>query len=164
VDATLIELAERQSRRFYLAGGDADDARQEALIAAWDATQRWDPAGGLELEQFVAFCVRRRLVTALKLTQRHKHRPLTESLRAIANEDGELEPIAELIPDRRADVVELAEQRDRLRRLAAAWPSLSELERATLEDVVNGRQPATASKSVGNALERARAKLRSAAA
>jgi RNA polymerase sporulation-specific sigma factor len=162
VRAELVELADRMARGWYLPGADDDDVRQVARIAAWESTRCYRPELGASELGFARIVIGRRLREALTAARRRKHGPLTDAVTVAVDEDGDQVVVLELIPDRRVDVAELVEQRDALGRLVDALGGLTELERRTLVDVANGRTAATASKSVDNALQRARHKLRAA--
>lgn len=162
MDAELVDLADRMARRWYLPGADADDVRQVARIAAWESTRCYRPDLGTTPRAFAALVIGRRLREVLKLARRHKHEPLTLAVRVVGDRDGELVDVLDLVADDRADVPELVELRDRVRRLTAAAATLTALERDTLSDVLSGRVSPTASKPVDNALTRARRKLRAA--
>ena len=158
----LVELADRMARGWYLPGADADDVRQVARIAAWESTRCYRPELGTTPRAFAALVIGRRLREALTAARRRKHGPLTDAVTVALDADGDQVTVLELIPDPRTDVAELVEQRDRLGRVTAALGDLTELERATLVEVTSGRLAATASKSVDNALQRARRKLAAA--
>lgn len=162
MDAELVDLADRMARRWYLPGADRDDVRQLARIAAWESTLCYRPELGTTPRHFAALVIGRRLREELTLARRLKHEPLTGARRVALGHDGELVDVLDLIPDARADVGELVEQRERVRRLTAAAATLSPLERETLAGVLSGRVAPTESKTVDNALQRARAKLRAA--
>jgi len=158
----LLELADRMARGWYLPGADADDVRQLARIAAWESTRCYRPELGVPAIAFAQLVIGRRLREAVTCARRRKHGPLTDAVRVAIDHDGDQVVVLELIPSPAADVSELVEQREELEQLAAGLGRLTELERTTLVDVANGRTTATASKSVDNALQRARRKLRAA--
>jgi RNA polymerase sporulation-specific sigma factor len=160
-----IGLAYTVADSYFLPGGDRDDLRQEALIGLWHATLGYQPElapGGFV--PFARLCIERQVLTAVKSATRRKHRALTYSMREARSDEGELLPIVDLLPGRCP--FESLEARDQVRALVAAARRLSSLERAALISVLNG-DPYTAGKvrdkSVDNAVQRARQKLRDAA-
>lgn len=162
MDAELVALADRMAARWYLPGADRDDVRQVARIAAWESTRCYRPELGTTATSFAALVIGRRLREALKLARRRKHEPLTDAVRVAGDRDGELVDVLDLVADDRADVPDLVELREQLRRLTSTAATLTPLERTTLSDVLSGRVAPTASKAVDNALTRARRKLRAA--
>jgi RNA polymerase sporulation-specific sigma factor len=164
----LRPLAYSIAREFYLPGGDADDVRQEALVGLLSGIRTWRPDGGMALKSFVALAVRRQLITALKGANRQKHRPLDESRRAVANADGEIIPILDVLEAPGTDAFEQLAARDELRRLGRDLRvSLSAMEARCLILWANGasyRQieemtDADSWKAVDRAIQRARWKL-----
>lgn len=122
---------------YRVPGLDADDVRQEALVALWEATGIYDAARGP--------------FPALARTIIHRHlRDLLQAatrLKRTATFDHEADP-----PDMRDRIAA------RLELLDLARAGLTDAERAAVADHLNG-VPATQSKSHDNALQRARRKL-----
>lgn len=158
-------LARAIASEFRLPGADREDVEAEAMIGVLEAIRSYRPElatdGGLR--SWVAFVVRRNLYDALTAARRLKHGPLTDSIRDVVAEDGETVPILDVVADPRADVPDLVELRERVRRLRAAIPTLSPLERETIAFVANGgiysRKGAGGTKKMENAVDRARRKL-----
>lgn len=119
---------------------DPDDVRQEALVALWEATGVYDPARGT--------------FPALARTVVHRHlRDLLQAatrLKRTADFDREVDPMD--VRDRIAARLQLVD-------LARAH--LTPTERKAIRDHVNGA-PTKSSRRHGNALQRARRKLRDA--
>lgn len=140
-------------------GADADDVRQEALIALWIATGDYDPSHGVTFPTFARYVVRRRLASVLKMALREKHRPLNESVREVER-DGEWVSVVDTLPGG-LDPLRVAVDRDRLARIVGALELLTPYERASLARVLNGVE---SNKLVHNAAWRARRKLKAVAA
>lgn len=164
------ERAELIARRFFFAGADTDDVRQEALFGILRAIRSFRPDGGASFKSFVIMCVRRWLVTCTYDHGRGKRRVLSESVRSGRDEDGRVVAIADLLPDPCADVARVAEGRAELARIVEALPALTLAEEQALLAVANGHSYAEIEasfglgfKTVDNAVQRARRKLRSAA-
>lgn len=85
-------LAYAIARDYFLPGGDVDDVRQEAMIGVWKALRDYRPDGGKALPNFVALCVRRQLITAVKTATRVKHEALTFSDRIGEDVGAEIRP------------------------------------------------------------------------
>lgn len=152
--------------RFRLPGYGFEDARQEGMIGLHIAIARYD--GRSSLKSFIALVVERRLQTALRLALREKHRALTESIREILLENGDLVDVLDTLSSPRArDPYLVAVDNERLRDLIAKIATLSPFERKCLTGVVNGLSYAeienvcdsASMKRVDNALFRARLKL-----
>lgn len=91
------------ARKFFLAGGDHDDVRQQALIGFWKAVRDYSVDAPASFHSFARACMERHLITAVKAANRMKHQPLTKSDRiathdAENSEDGE-GPRATQLPD-----------------------------------------------------------------
>ena len=69
-------FARARSRAYFVAGGDADDLEQEALIALVKAAGDHRPEDG-PFRPFADLCITRGLVSAIRRANRHKHRVLT---------------------------------------------------------------------------------------
>jgi RNA polymerase sigma factor (sigma-70 family) len=142
-------LAYTLAREVWFPGADIEDVRQEALVALLDASRRWRP-GAAPFTAFACFVIRRQLRSRLRIATRARARVLSESLRNAWDVEG-------------PDFDELVEQRERLGRVVAALDTLTEHERYSLAHHLNGRQY-IGDKSIDNALQRGREKLRAAAA
>lgn len=126
-----VGLANAIAREFYLPGGDMDDVRQEARLALWIATGRYEDGRGLTFGQYARTMIRRRLIDLLNAALRHKHAVLTNAVRVTVLEDGgELEEVAivDTLPAD-DDVPRLVVLRDTLDRLAAAVDELTPRQR-----------------------------------
>jgi RNA polymerase sporulation-specific sigma factor len=79
---TLIDryrlFARAKARRYYLVGGDADDVEQEALIGLHKAVRDFRPEHQASFRAFAELCVRRQIITAIKMATRQKHQPLNQ--------------------------------------------------------------------------------------
>lgn len=76
------------ARRYFVAGGDRDDVRQQAMIGFWKAVRDFTPDGGASFPSFARTCMQRQVITAVKAANRMKHAPLSRSDR-IAHHDAE---------------------------------------------------------------------------
>lgn len=155
----------RIASRYFLAGGEREDLVQEGLVGLTKAIRDYQPELG-SFPTFAHLCIERQIITAVKTGDRAKHRPLTGALREALSDDGSVLPILELVIDPLTDTPTLAEQRAELARLAEAMRTLSPLERRSILGVANGLSYAQIGgnpKSIDNAVQRARLKLREAA-
>jgi RNA polymerase sporulation-specific sigma factor len=148
---------------YYLPGYERQDVVQEAEIALWVACRQFDGSG--EFRGFAAMVIRRRLNTCVKMANRKKHEPLNLSARVTIEEDGDVTHIADQLPCLH-QVSDRVEDREQLRAvLRAIDRDLSEFERHCVVGLACGLEYVELGefKSVDNALQRARAKLRAAA-
>lgn len=133
---------------FFAAGQTHDDLRQEALIGLWGAVRNYraDRAVG-KFKSFADLCIRRQLVTALKLSKRDKHRPLNEAILlstpATRPSAGEASAddlrLADVIADPIADPhLEFLARQDFDLVRETIIHGLTDLERAVLIGIVNG--------------------------
>lgn len=135
------------AKDYYLPGGDRDDVRQEALIALWIACRDHDPKKG-PFPSFARMVVRRRLDSCVKQARRPKQLVLTDAARD--DWDGPTLP----------DACTVAIDRERLRSVAAAVCTLTQLERQSLRRLLNGEPQRD--KQDENTRWRLRRKLRAA--
>jgi RNA polymerase sporulation-specific sigma factor len=178
-EAAIIERYEPICRvaitGFFLPDADREDLLQEARVALLDAARCYRPDRGASFETFARFCIRRHLTDLIKGANRAKRLALTEALRVVRNEEGELAPVIELQPASSAtDPQHRLETREEFERLKRGLALLSEGERRSVLGVAMGlseaeiqesfaNEPRLWRLSVDNALWRARRRLRFAA-
>ena len=136
-------------------GLDFDDAVQEGILGLLRAIKTYDPAKGAGFTTYADVCIRNAAADAAKRARRKKHAPLNQSV-----------PLPEEQPAPGPEELVLQSEQD-----ASAFETLSQrlsvLERRVLALFLEG-QPYSAiaaqlgipEKSVDNALQRVRAKLR----
>lgn len=156
-------IAFNVAKDYFIVGSEAQDVRQEALIALWIAARDYKPERG-PFAPFADMVIRRRLASCVKMANRQKHTPLNQSLRTIVCPSGEERDIEEAAPHLH-QVVNMAEGRANLALIIRAIDSeLSEFERECVIGVAVGMDYLDMGpvKKVDNALFRARKKLRKA--
>jgi RNA polymerase sporulation-specific sigma factor len=179
-ERSLIErhepLARQICRGFFLANGDSADLLQAARIGLWQAIHCWDPERGTRFRHFAVLVMRREVMMLVSASRARNQGLLNSacSLQAECARNGDTPglSLAEVLaaPARDAcDPAEVTLWRERLELILAALPELSEHERGSLSMTLNGLgQPqigaelGTGAKSINNALQRARRKLRAA--
>ena len=163
-------FASAKGRGYYIAGGDADDIAQEALIGLYKAVRDYRSDRQASFRVFAELCITRQIMTAIKTARRRKHQPLNQYV-SISPARGEEPPesFAEhLLRDHRtadpADDVVADDRAQAVERAMEAMLSGFEvdvlrlfLEGQTYQEIgaVLGRHP----KSVDNALQRIKRKL-----
>ena len=152
----------------YLPGGDRDDLDQEARIEILQAIRDWDPERRVPFRNFAWLCAVREARMAVNAARARKHQPLNGA-RPLHPIDADAPALQETLaaagrPDQ--DPVAKTLGRERLRRILAHVPSLTELERGALVLSASHRtRRETAAllgvgeRAVNNALQRARKKL-----
>ena len=155
------------ARNYFVAGGDRDDVKQEAMIALLDALRRFDPDRGASFKSFAALVIARRLKTAVRMALAGKHAPLNQSVRGAYVVDDQAVDVVELVPDRAGDVADVVDRRLELAALGGVVRELSRIERTAITGFANGRTYAAIAgdlglteKAVDNAIQRARRKAR----
>jgi RNA polymerase sporulation-specific sigma factor len=154
-------LARGIANCYYLAGADADDVLQEALVALLIAIRSYRPAVG-KFRPFARVVIHRRLASAIKTANAEKHKMLSRATRSGTNEEHERTQIVNLIPAK-ATLEETVLQRETLHSLAAV--KLTPLERHCHQGWLAGLsyREIGQQKTVDNALFRAQQKFQAAA-
>jgi len=67
-------------RKYFLVGSDYDDLLQEARIALYIAAKTYDPRKSSNFEAFAYMVVKRKVISAVRQSQRKKHETLNQSL------------------------------------------------------------------------------------
>ena len=74
------EMLRSKANLYFMVGADRDDVMQEGMIGLFSAIRTFDPKAGASFKTFSEFCVKRRIINAVKMAGRQKHKPLNESL------------------------------------------------------------------------------------
>lgn len=69
-------LVRKKARAMYLIGGDTDDLIQEGMIGLFKAVQDYRPDREASFQTFASLCIERQLYSAVKNSTRQKHIPL----------------------------------------------------------------------------------------
>lgn len=133
------KIADAIARDYFIPGCDKEDLRQEARVALWIATEKYDPARG-KFPTFAHLVIRRHLISLLRVTTKCGRAPRWVEL---------AEGHATSIPY------------ERFHRLIDAFEKLTLKERRTVARILN--EEPLANKSDDNARYAVRKKLRSAA-
>lgn len=137
-------LALMLARDYYLPGSDADDVRQEAMIALWEAARTHDPARG-SFPNWARLVINRHLTDCLRVATSRRATVLHLAMRDV--------PIAAIVDDQ--DI------RDEVRRVVAVSKGFTQPERAALTRIIDGAP--LESKADDNLRYQVRKKLRAAA-
>ncbi len=167
-------LVRQVASAFFLANGEASDIAQVARIGLHDAIHCWDPARGVHFRHFAKMVIRREIMMLVSASRTHNQNFVNTAVsleRTNSHQHNERRlSLAEVLaaPVRDAnDPVEVTLGRERLRLIVGGLPALSRHERGSLAMTLNGqsqreisRELASNPKSINNALQRARRKLR----
>jgi RNA polymerase sporulation-specific sigma factor len=141
-------------------GYDSDDLRQEASIALFHALHSYDANAGTGFRTYSSVCIRRRLCSVLRAGFRPKKLAMVDT---VLIDDAE-----ELFPSQSPEDVWI-ENESRNEKEEKIFSLLSEFENSVFSLYLNGlsykesaERLSVSEKSVGNALQRVRKKLRSA--
>jgi len=74
------EMLRSKANLYFMVGADRDDVMQEGMIGLLSAIRTFDPEAGASFKTFSEFCVKRRIINAVKMAGRLKHKPLNDSV------------------------------------------------------------------------------------
>jgi len=163
-----------RQRGLFLPGGTEDDLIQEGLIGFWEAVSAWRTSAGVPFHRLAQVCIARQVLQAVTAANRLKHGPLNEAARLDESAPhSERRPLTYLDLLRATDgdpeecLMRQEEQHEAHVLLLGLCQGLSRLERESLLRVADGQSYAEVAaalgisrKSVDNAVQRARLKLR----
>lgn len=152
-------LARLESLPYWIAGADRDDVIQEARIGLWEAARCYDRELG-PFPPFAKLVIRLRLLDAIKRANAKRHRPLTGRAHQTVTVDGDQLTLVDAAASPESVEGRVLE-RERLRLVVETIAGLSALERRAIVRAINGH--GCVDKTLDNALQRARRKLRAAA-
>ena len=158
------EFVRKKARAVYLIGGETDDLIQEGMIGLFKAVQDYRPEKEASFRTFAGLCIDRQLYSAIQSSNRQKHLPLNSYVSL--SEAGEAEDLEGRWSENPEAVVI---DQERTRALAQKIrKTLSPMENKVLKYYMQGygyvkiaellgKKP----KSIDNALQRIRGKIRS---
>ncbi|MFQ6866506.1 RNA polymerase sporulation sigma factor SigH [Blautia sp.] len=156
-------LVRKKARAMYLIGGDTDDLIQEGMIGLFKAVQDYRPDREASFQTFASLCIERQLYSAVKNSTRQKHIPLNSyvSLSEEA-ETGSLEGLWSENPE--ALIIDRENTGSLEKQISQ---TLSPMENKVLDYYLKGYSYVQIaelmnkqSKSIDNALQRIRGKIR----
>jgi len=80
-------LARSKSRKFFLTDGTNEDLYQEGLLGVFKAIQDFDSTKNDNFTGFVALCVSRKIIDAIRTSTREKHKMLNDAISIYALDD-----------------------------------------------------------------------------
>lgn len=161
-----------RARKFFLIGGDYEDLIQEGTIGLFKAIRDYNPAKNTSFTTFAELCIRRQLYTAIKSANRKKHLLLNDSLSLdFPVEENDNKNLSDIYADQSImspdEIMESEEKLNEINKIIDTM--LSPLEKTVIEMYLDGKNYREIAKiinkedkSVDNALNRAKNKLRNA--
>ncbi len=157
-------LINAQARSYFLNSGDASDLVQEGMIGVFKAITSFN--GKSSFKTYVYTCIRSNIITAVKKSNRIKHKPLNNYL-SLSGFDGDDEDKTLLISDKNFDpeknYIEKEEEKELKNKIKE---SLSAFEHEILVLYLQGfsysdisKKTNKKEKSIDNAIQRIRRKL-----
>ena len=158
-------LVRQKARAMFLIGGDTDDLIQEGMIGLFKAVRDYQPGREAIFATFAGVCIDRQLYSAIQSSNRQKHIPLNSYVSLNQEEEGS--PIWELsVENPESIVIDQENARDLQQKFMGC---LSPMERTVLDLYLRGegyveiaRILNKSPKSIDNALQRIRSKIREA--
>ena len=162
------ELVKSRARMYFIAGADAEDVIQEGMIGLIKAIRSFDGSKGASFSTFANLCIKRQLITAVKLSNRKKHSPLNYYVSFYTENDDDVALVDELQADQAFEPEnQMLGQLESQKLAETIDKKLSKFERQVLEGYLAGKSYDELAeafgktyKSIDNAIQRIRKKLR----
>lgn len=156
-------LVRQKARAMFLIGGDTDDLIQEGMIGLFKAVRDFQPGREATFATFARMCIDRQIYSAIQNSNRQKHLPLNSYVSL--NQEDESSPIWELSVENPEEIIIDQETARDLQQKISDY--LSPMENKVLDLYLKGegyveigRILGKSPKSIDNALQRIRAKIR----
>lgn len=156
-------LVRQKARAMFLIGGDTDDLIQEGMIGLFKAVRDFQPGREATFATFARMCIDRQIYSAIQNSNRQKHLPLNSYVSL--NQEDESSPIWELSVENPEEIIIDQETTRDLQQKISDY--LSPMENKVLDRYLKGegyveigRIRGKSPKSIDNALQRIRAKIR----
>lgn len=156
-------LVRQKARAMFLIGGDTDDLIQEGMIGLFKAVRDFQPGREAAFATFARMCIDRQIYSAIQNSNRQKHLPLNSYVSL--NQEDESSPIWELSVENPEEIIIDQETTRDLQQKISDY--LSPMENKVLDLYLKGegyveigRILGKSPKSIDNALQRIRAKIR----
>ena len=75
-----IKLVRAKANMYFMAGADEDDVLQEGMIGLLKAVRQFDPEKEASFQTFAGICVTTQIISAIRTSQRNKHKALNTSV------------------------------------------------------------------------------------
>lgn len=162
-------LVTRQSRSLYIIGADEEDLIQEGMIGLIKAVNDYKADKGASFKTFAFMCVRRQMLTAINNSNNRKNIPLNHYISIYGDGNGDyVSPLDEMdsgVITNPEDIMLARLQETDLIKVIES--KLSKFEHQVLDEYLTGasyeeigERLGKTAKSIDNAVQRIRAKLR----
>lgn len=159
------DLVRKRANTLYLIGGEKDDLIQEGMIGLFKAVRDYQPEKEASFQTFAGICVDRQIYSAIQGSNRQKHMPLNTYI-SLSDSDEEEAGLGEQWAENPESIII---DRENTRALAEEINKiLSPMENEVLSYYLDGYNyvrigeiMGKSSKSIDNALQRIRGKIRS---
>lgn len=162
-------LVTRQSRSLYIIGADEEDLIQEGMIGLVKAVNDYKADKGASFKTFAFMCVRRQMLTAINNSNNRKNIPLNHYISIYGDGNGDyVSPLDEMdsgVITNPEDIMLARLQESDLIKVIES--KLSKFEHQVLDEYLTGasyeeigERLGKPAKSIDNAVQRIRAKLR----
>ena len=113
-------LVLKNSKKYFLVGGENEDLIQEGMIGLFSAIGDYDITSEVTFFHLAQMCIDRQMIKAIEASNRKKHSPLNAYVSLYDEEGEELEEPAYLADDPAELVIEAQENLDLIDRLKQA--------------------------------------------
>ena len=113
-------LVLKNSKKYFLVGGENEDLIQEGMIGPFSAIGDYDITSEVTFFHFAQMCIDRQMIKAIEASNRKKHSPLNAYVSLYDEEGEELDEPAYLADDPAELVIEAQENLDLIDRLKQA--------------------------------------------
>ncbi|MBO6128069.1 MAG: sigma-70 family RNA polymerase sigma factor [Pseudobutyrivibrio sp.] len=113
-------LVLKNSKKYFLVGGENEDLIQEGMIGLFSAIGDYDTTSEVTFFHFAQMCIDRHMLKAIEASNRKKHSPLNAYVSLYDEEGEELEKPDYLAEDPAEIVIEAEENLDLIDRLKQA--------------------------------------------
>jgi len=165
------EMVRSHAMKMFILGGDRDDLIQEGMIGLFGAARDYDGSKGASFSTFANLCVSRQIYKAVQASQRRKNGPLNDYIPIYQSGENGDRFLLDEVSERVQESPEMAViEREKLRDLLSALDrELTPMERRVCDLYIvgiRGEEAAevvgTSCKSIDNAMQRVRRKIRRA--
>ncbi len=160
-------------RRFYIAGGTAEDLFEEGVIGLLEACKNYNGESLFEerFDSFAKLCIKRQIIDAMKKANTQKNKVLNEALSLVSvTEHGEEVSKLDMFLDRNIsnDPLEMLLDKEKINEwLSLCDKQLSDFEKDVLKHYLAGEKQSEIAKSlnkevksIDNTLQRIKSKLK----
>ncbi|MGN0243427.1 MAG: sigma-70 family RNA polymerase sigma factor [Lachnospiraceae bacterium] len=164
-------VVKQEVRTLYLIGADSEDLIQEGMIALFKAIHDYDAKKGMSFSSFARLCISRQVYSSITAMTRKKHAPLNTylSFHLPSTEDSNV-TLGETLraTEYETNPEEMLLMEERIANIKTQFvQKLSKMEQQVLQYYLDGmgyvdiaRKLGKTPKSIDNAIQRIRAKLR----